>query len=111
MVSRMVATGGDAAPSFYEGLGRHNSKCAKNGTSGGKGDALQSYVDALGASQETCYAVTASPGHSSAHCWPFAAIEWPHLAPKLAGLVSCVRFDTLTTSRAVQGLLWSLISY
>jgi hypothetical protein len=87
MVSRMVATGGDAAPSFYEGLGRHNSKCAKNGTSGGKGDALQSYVDALGASQETCYAVTASPGHSSAHCWPFAAKEWPHLAPKLAGLV------------------------
>ena len=25
--------------------------------------------------------------------------------------LSCVRSDTLTTSRAVQGLLWSLISY
>jgi hypothetical protein len=24
--------------------------------------------------------------------------------------IACVRFDTLTTSRAVQGLLWSLIS-
>ena len=87
MVSRMVATGGDAAPSFYEGLGRRNSTCFANGTSGGKGDALQSYADALGTSQEKCYAVTASPGHSSAHCWPFAAKEWPHLAPKLAGLL------------------------
>ena len=87
IVRRMVATGWDAAPSFYEGLGLRNSKCFTNGTSGGKGDALQSYVDALGASQETCYAVTASPGHSSAHCWPFAAKEWPHLAPKLAGLL------------------------
>jgi len=87
MISRMVATGGDAAPSFYEGLGRRNSTCFTNGTSRGTGHTLPSYVDALGASQETCYAVPASPGHSSAHCWPFAARKWPHLAPKLAGLL------------------------
>ena len=87
MISRMVATGGDPAPHFYEGLGRRNSTCFTGGTLGGKGQTLQSYVDALGASKETCYAVTASPGHSSAHCWPFAAAKWPHLAPKLAGLL------------------------
>ena len=35
---------------------------------------------------------------------------FPPLSPP-PGTVSCVRVDTLTTSRAVQGLLWSLISY
>lgn len=82
LVARSMATAAPTINRFYEPLPSPYKTCFANSS-----DGLQSYVNVLQSTPASCFILTASPGRSSAHCWPYAVHVHPELAPKLGALV------------------------